>query len=223
MFMNWFRPTAFVSMLFVAVPALAQQGPAPARPLRGYLIAGAGSSVSTPQTALTVNAEIAENVTRDVQVYMSAGYYDDIMSQATRDQLVVVANVLTVVTRTPWILDGRDRGRSFIVGGKYLLPTGSVRPYIGGGLGVLNVHRFIRDQNRGNITEAFLAQFGSPDGVVDPAQDNTNHPLTEVAAGVGVVVRRAYVDVGYRWRRAFHNVQDSFEVSQVGVSVGVKF
>jgi hypothetical protein len=221
--MNWFRPTVFVSMLLVAVPALAQQVPAPARPLRGYLIAGAGSSLSTPETALTVNAEIAENVTRDVQVYMSAGYYDDIMSQTTKDQLVIVSDVLTAITRAPWILDGRDRGRSFTVGGKFLLPTGSVRPYIGGGLGVLNVHRFIRDENRGNITEAFLAQFGSADGVVDPTQDNTNHPMTEVAVGVGAVVRRAYIDFGYRWRKAFHNVQDSFEVSQAGVSVGVKF
>jgi len=221
--MNWFRPTAFVSMLFVAAPALAQGPAAAPRPLRGYLIAGAGSSVSTPQTALTVNAEIAENVTRDVQVYMSAGYYDDIMSQTTKDQLVVVSDVLTAITREPWILDGRDRGRSFTVGGKYLLPTGAVRPYIGGGLGVLNVHRFIRDQNRGNITEAFLAQFGSADGVVDPSQDNTNHPMTEVAAGVGAVIGRGYIDFGYRWRKAFHNVQDSFDVSQVGVSAGVKF
>ena len=222
--MNWFRPTAFVSMLLVAVPALAQQVPVAPRPLRGYLIAGAGSSVSTPQAALTVNAEIAENVTRNMQVYMSAGYYDDIMSQAMKDQIAVIGDTLTVLTREPWALHGRDRARSFTVGGKFLVPTGSaVRPYIGGGVGVLNVHRFIRDQFRGNITEAFQAQFGSADGVVDPTQDNTNHPMTEVAAGVGVVVRRAYVDFGYRWRKAFHNVNDSFEVSQAGVSVGVKF
>jgi hypothetical protein len=88
---------------------------------------------------------------------------------------------------------------------------------------VLNVHRFIREQSRGNITEAYVAQFGSADGVVDPAQDNTNHPLGEVAAGVGVVIGGAYVDVGYRYRKAFHNVHDTFDVSQVGVAVGVKF
>jgi opacity protein-like surface antigen len=223
--MNWFRPITFVSMLLVAVPAVAQQAPPVARqPLRGYLIAGAGSSVSTPQTALTVNAEIAENVTSDVQVYISAAFYDDIMSQATKDEIALAGDVLEAITIQPWSLQGRDRARSFTVGGKFLVPTGSpVRPYIGGGFGVLNVHRFIRDQFRGNITEAYAAQFGSADGVVDPTQDNTNHPMTEVATGVGIVIRRAYVDVGYRWRKAFHNVNDSFEVSQVGVSVGVKF
>jgi hypothetical protein len=211
-------------MLLVAVPALAQQGPTAARPLRGYLIAGAGSLVQTPQAALTVNAEIAENVARDVQVYMSAGFYDDIMSQAARDDLALVGQVLTTITGTPWVLEGRDKGRSFTVGGKYLVPTGAtVRPYLGGGFGVLNVHREIHELNRGDITEAFLAQFGAPDGVVDPTQDNTNHPMTEVAAGVGVVVRGAYVDFGYRYRKAFHTVNTSFDVSQVGVAVGLKF
>jgi opacity protein-like surface antigen len=212
-------------MLLVAVPALAQQGPPVARqPLRGYLIAGAGSSVQTPQTALTVNAEIAENVTRDVQVYMSATFYDDIMSQAAKDDLVLVGQALTAITRSPWVLQGRDKARSFTVGGKFLVPTGMVvRPYGGGGFGVLNVHREIHELNRGDITEAFLTQFGSTDGVVDPTQDNTNHPMTEVAAGVGVVIRGAYLDLGYRWRKAFHTVHDSLEVSQVGVAVGVKF
>lgn len=223
--MNWVRPVAFVSMLLGAVPALAQQAPPAGRePLRGYLIAGAGSSVSTPQTALTVNAEIAENVTSDVQVYISAAFYDDIMSQAAKDEIALVGDALESITLQPWSLEGRDRARSFTVGGKFLVPTGSpVRPYIGGGLGVLNIHRFIRDQFRGNITDAYGAQFGSADGVFDPTQDNTNHPMAEVAAGVGAAIRRAYVDIGYRWRKGFHNVNDSVEVSQVGVSVGVKF
>jgi hypothetical protein len=46
--------------------------------------------------------------------------------------------------------------------------------------------------------------------------------MAEVAAGIGAVVGHGYVDVGYRYRKAFH-VNQSFDISQVGVAVGVKF
>jgi hypothetical protein len=223
--MKLFKSTLVTVGLLMAVPAFGQQRPAsPQQPVRGYLIAGGGASINTAQTAMTINAEIAENVTRNVQVYMAAGYYDNIMSQAATDQLVQTGQVLSAITGTPWVFEGRDRGRTFSAGAKVLAPTGSlVRPYVGGGFGVLNVRRTIRERSRGNITGAYLAQFGSADGVVDPTQTNTNHPMGEVAAGVGAAIRRAYVDVGYRYRRAFHNVNQSFDVSQVGVAVGLKF
>jgi hypothetical protein len=47
--------------------------------------------------------------------------------------------------------------------------------------------------------------------------------MAEIAAGVGAVIRRAYVDVGYRYRKAFHTANQSFDISQVGAAVGVKF
>ena len=223
--MTFFRSTSLVVMLLAAAPAVAQQRPSPApKPLRGYLIGGGGASTSTPDLAMTFNAEIAENMTRDLQAYLSAGYYDDIMSQEARDQLAQVGAVLTATTGTPWVFSGHDRARSFTGGVKFLIPTGmQIRPYVGGGFGVLNVRRKIHEQSRGNVTNAYLAQFGSPDGVIDPSETNTNHPMAEAALGVGAVVGRAYIDVGYRYRRAFHSTNQSFEVSQVAISAGVKF
>jgi hypothetical protein len=47
--------------------------------------------------------------------------------------------------------------------------------------------------------------------------------MAEVAAGVGAVIGRAYIDVGYRFQKAFHTVNQSFDISHVGASVGVKF
>jgi hypothetical protein len=222
---NWFKTTSLLLMLLVAAPALAQQRPSPApRPLRGYLIGGGGASIGTAQTAVTLNAEIAENMTRNVQVYMSAVYYDNIMSDAATNQLALVGSTLTALTGTPWVLNGRDKGRSFTFGAKVLVPaTSSVHPYVGGGFGALNVRRVINEQSRGNITQAYLGQFGSPDAVIDPTNTDTTHPMGEVAAGVGAVVKRAYVDVGYRYRKAFHTGTQSFDISQVGVAVGVKF
>ena len=221
--MSWFKTTSLLVMLFVAAPAFAQQRPAP-RPLRGYLIGGGGASIGTTETAVTLSAEIAENMTRNIQAYMSAVYYDNIMSDAAANQLTVVGNTLTALTGTPWVFDGRDKARSFTFGAKVLMPvTSSVYPYVGGGFGALNVRRTISEQSRGNITQAYLASFGSPDAVIDPTNTDTTHPMGEVAAGVGAVIKRAYVDFGYRYRRAFHTGTQSFDISQVGASVGVKF
>ena len=224
--MTMFRSASLIVMLLAAAPALAQQRPsAPVRqPLRGYLIGGGGASINTPQTTMTLNAEIAENVTPNVQAYLSAGYYDNIMSQAARNQLAQAGAALTAATGTPWVFEGRDRARSFTFGGKFLVPTATaIRPYVGGGVGAINLRRTIQEQARGNITAAYLAQFGAADGVVDQSQSNTTRPMAEVALGIGAAINRAYVDVGYRYRKAFHNVNQSFDVSQVGVLVGVKF
>jgi hypothetical protein len=188
------------------------------------LIGGGGASIGAAETAVTLSAEIAENMTRNVQAYMSAVYYDNIMSDAATNQLAVVGSTLTALTGTPWAFTGRDKARSFTFGARLLLPvTSSVHPYVGGGFGALNVRRVIHEQSRGNITGAYLASFGSPDAVIDPTNTDTTHPMGEVAVGVGAVVKRAYVDVGYRYRKAFHSGNQSFDISQVGAAVGVKF
>jgi hypothetical protein len=224
--MNTFRSVSFLVAALVAVPAFAQQRPSVAgqERLRGYLIAGGGAATSTPQNSLTLSAEVAENVTSDIQVYMGAAYFDNVMSQASRDQLARTGAALTAITGSPWVFDGRDRARSFTVGARYLIPaSASIRPYVGGGIGAINLRRTVHEQSRGNITTAYLAQFGSADGVVDPTQSNTNRPMTEVAVGVGAAVKKAYIDVGYRWRKAFHTLDDTFEISGVGAAVGLKF
>ena len=223
--MNYFKFALLLVALLVASPAIAQQRrPAPPKPLRGYLIGGGGASIGTTTSSLTLNAEIAENMTRYIQAYMSAGYYDNIMSDAARNQLNQVGAALTTITGTPWVFTGRDRGRSFTFGGKVLVPaTASVLPYVGGGIGAINLRRTIHELSRGNITQAYLAQFGSADGVVDTRDTDTTRPMAEVAAGVNVVIRGAYVDFGYRYRKAFHTLKESFQVSQVEAAVGVKF
>jgi len=223
--MNWFKSSWLVVAVLIATPAFAQQRPARApEPLRGYLIGGGGASLSTPDTTMALMAEIAENVKPAIQFYLGAGYYDNVMSQAARDQLVVAGNALTALTGQTWVFEGRDRARYFSGGVKFLMFSGSsVHPYVGGGLGAINFRRTIRELSRGNITEAYLAQFGSVDGVVDSTQGNTTKPMAEVAVGVGVVISHAYVDVGYRYRKAFHNINDSFDISQVAVAAGVKF
>lgn len=217
----------FISVVVIAGAVLtgsaaAQQRSAPA-PLRGYLIGGGGASIE-PNRSASISAEIAENVHPNIQIYANAAYYDNLLSDASRNQLTAVAQALTVATGTPWEFSGRDRGRSFSFGAKFVKSTGGFRPYVGTGIGAINLRRTVIERFRGNLTESFLAEFGSADGVVDVKLTNTNKPMGEIAAGVGVVVgRRGYVDFGYRYRKAFHAPGQSFNISNVGVAAGVKF
>jgi opacity protein-like surface antigen len=223
--MRMLKSVSFLVAALVAVPAFAQQ-PAPPNTdrLRGYLVLGGGTSINTPENSLMINAEIAENVIPDLQVYLGAAYFDNVMSQTARDQLAQTGATLTALTGNPWVFQGRDRARSFTLGARYLVPTSTaVRPYVGGGVGAINFRRTIREASRGNITEAYLAQFGAADGVVDSTQSNTTRPMAELAVGVGAAVKKAYIDVGYRWRKAYHTLEDNFEISGVGVSAGLKF
>ena len=212
---------AVVLLAAVATTAAGQQ-PAPT-PLRGYLIGGGGLSIGLPEMSAMLSAEAAENVRPDIQVYLTATFYDDVMSEEARDMLAAASAAMTSATGTTWEFSGRDKARSVSLGVKYLVPTASgVRPYIGGGFGVINLRRVITEQRLGTVTDAYLAQFGAPDGLIDPTQSNTNRPMGELAGGVGFVVRRAYVDFGFRYRTVFHS-PGQVNLSQAGVSLGLKF
>ncbi len=224
--MQMLKPLSLVPVLLFALTAsaLAQQ-PADLDPfpVRGYLIGGGGASLN-PQQSPSFTAEIAERVHRNVQVYVSVGYFYNLMSRSTRDQVAQVGRDLEEATGVPWVFDARDRGLSFTVGTKYLIPTGSqIRPYVGGGVGAINLRRAIREIDLGDVTEDFLLEFGVGDGVVDITSGSTTRPMGELAAGFNIVVGRAYLDVSYRFRKAFHTIERSFEFSQVGASAGVRF
>jgi opacity protein-like surface antigen len=189
---------------------------------RGYLIGGAGIAVDGPRTA-GLSFEIAERAGRYAQVYANFIYFDDLMTDATRDQLATLGSVLTSATATPWSFTGRDRGRAFSVGARVLLPTGlPVRPFVGGGVGAINVKRIIVEQSRGDLTTEVLSQFSLGDTVVDATQASTTRPMLEGIGGVAAVAGRLHVEVAYRYRRALHAVQ-ALDVSQAGVAVGLSF
>ena len=224
--MRLFRSIAFVAVAAVTcvTPALAQNREAPSpRWVRGYLI-GSASALITDGIAPVFSAEIAESATTNVEVYLTFSYYDNLMSDEARAELDDVSAQLSFATGTPWRFQGRDRGRSITAGAKYLMPTASaVRPFVGAGIGVINLRRTIAEQSRGNLTAAYLSQFGGSAGVLDLSQTNTNKPLGELTAGVAVVVRRAYFQFDYRFRKPFHSGDAGFDIATAGVAAGIAF
>lgn len=210
-------------LLAMAAPAGAQQvthqGPTPER---WYVIGSAGVLLNGTKSG-NLSGEIGQGLGRYAQAYVNLTYFDDLMTDATRAQLVTLGSVLTSATATPWSFTGRDRGRAVTAGARVLLPTGSVRPFVGAGAGALNVERTITEQTRGDMSQQVASQFGSlGDTTVNPSDSSATHAIGEVVAGVAVLVGRLHVEGTYRYRRAFHGI-DGLHLSQAGVAAGVSF
>ena len=195
-----------------------------AEPLqRGYMTATAGASFADQQTP-TFGIEYGEPINPKVHAYTTFTYFDDLITDTAQDDLTGLAAALTRMTATTWGLTGYERGLGFSGGAKYVLsdPASSVRPYVGGGPGVLNLRRTIVETELGDITNEVITVFGAPDGYIDAYKETTFRPMAEFLAGVGIAAGRTYVDIGYRFNKVF-KTPESFSFSQFKVGVGMRF
>lgn len=222
--MHFTKSAAFLPCMLVmaSTMAFAQQPaglPQPTRQ-RAYVSALSGATFG-PETAAMFAGEYGERISRNVQAYVTISYHEDLMDAAIRDDLSQLSAGLTAVTGVPWSLQGRDRGVAMIVGGRYLFGNSAIRPFIGGGGGVINVRRTITDPQVGDVTTAVLTEFGI--GQLSLTTEAVTGPLVEANVGVSVSAGRAtYFDVGYRYRKAFH-VSDDLAFGQFSAGVGVRF
>jgi hypothetical protein len=209
-------------VLLTATAATAQGRPASGPLDRGFMTGSAGA-VFADQRAATFGVEIGERLNDRTQAYVTFTYIDDLFSDRAADDLNDLAEALTFLSGQPWGFSGRDRGLAFSGGARYLLSRGpNVRPYVGGGPGVLNVRRTIIEQDLGDVSDPFFNTFGAPDGLIDVTKESTFKPMAEFIGGVGFGSGRAYVDAGYRFRKVF-GAAESFTFSQFTVGVGMRF
>jgi len=222
------KALSFVACSFVIMPgySLAQDAAdvrsGATAPQRGYVSAGTGVTLDT-ERATTFAVEYADQIGRNVQGYATFSYFDDVMNDDTREELRALGAMMAGLTGSPWEFSGRDRGAAFVVGGKLLVPTGTVvRPYVGGGAGAINVKRTITERTRGDLTGAIVRDLGFTDGAFNSTDASTTKPIVEGVVGVGIAAGRTYVDVGYRYRKAFH-FATPLDFGQFSVGIGYKF
>jgi opacity protein-like surface antigen len=188
---------------------------------RGYISAVAGTTFAT-ETSPTVAVEYAENLGRYVQGYATFSYFDNLVNDATLDELRSVGTMLTSLTGSSWNFDARDRGIAFVAGGKFLVPTGTgIRPYVGGGAGAIKVTRTITERVRGDLTSAVIGE-GLTDPTFSTADSSATKPMVEGIVGVGIAAGPTHVDVGYRYRKAFH-FATPLDFGQFSVGIGYRF
>lgn len=222
--MKLVRPFAFLALVLVASPAMSQErssSPAAPLPLQRYIAAFAGAADIGSDITPTFAGEFGESVTRNAQAYATFTYFDNVMTDKMRDNLVAAGNYVQQVTGVSRTFTGRDRGLGLTFGGKYVVGT-TVRPYVGAGGGWLHIKRMISESSLGDVSAAFASQAGLGDGVITAGFTEETKPLAEAVAGIGFVTHNTYIDVGYRYRRAFHSAT-TLELSQVVFGIGAKW
>jgi outer membrane protein W len=223
--MKFVYSLAFVALALAPRPVLAQEASDDDRlrnaPLRRYIAAFGGLVDIGSNTVPTVAGEYGESVTRNSQAYANFSYFDNVMTDQMRNNLVAASSYIEQITGVRRSFSGRDRGLALTVGGKYVVGS-TVRPYVGAGLGGMQIRRTISEATLGDVSQAFAQQASLGDGVISAGATKEMKPLAEVVTGLGFVTRKAYVDIGYRYRRAFHSAT-TVEFSQVSVGIGAKW
>jgi opacity protein-like surface antigen len=216
-------PAALVLALVSSVSAFAQGTPAPGTTVEPrWYIAALGGAVSRPPTEPVFGVEVAQNVGRHGQAYTTFSYFENLMQRSLRDSLDAKAAQLTTLTGDTWSLSGRDRGVAFVAGGKYLFGSGSVRPYVGAGLGAINLRRTVLEARLGDVTRAVFNDFELGEADLSLATEGITRPLVEAAFGVGIGSGRTHFDIGYRYRSAYR-MTSKLDFSQVTAGIGYRF
>ena len=214
---------AFGLLVAGVAPALGQAAaPQPTQRDYGWVAFATGTTFgSETRTAAAFAGEYGEDVSPHVQVHVTVSYFDNLMRRELTDDLSALSAFLTSTTGVPWDLRGHDRGVTLIGGGRYIFSSqGTIRPYLGGGAGIINLKRRIVDPRGGDVTASVLKEFDIGSLAITTA--TLNRPLIEGGLGVGFFRGPVYVDVGYRYKRAFH-LDETFDFSQAVVGIGYRF
>jgi len=204
-----------------ASPAFAQD--ANREPFSRMYVSVLGGGTLGDDATPVFAAEFGERISSQVQAFVNVSYLDDLMSTRMQNNLAAASALLSAQTRGSWQFAGRDRGIALTLGAKFVpSPRGAFRPYIGAGFGSLTLSRSVTEASLGDVTTSFNEEFGVSDGNVDSTDTSATKPLGEAIGGINVIAGRTYVDINYRYRKAFHTAE-AIEFSQLSVGVGVRF
>jgi hypothetical protein len=210
-------------LVCAAAPLFAQEPIGPGVRDDGWVSGIAGAAFgSQTQANATFAVEYGDDIDSHAQAYLTLSYFENLITTDLRDDLEQLSANLTATTGIPWDLHGSDRGVTLIAGARYLpVSSGLIRPYVGGGAGVINLDRTIADVRVGEVTTAVLNEFGV--GSLSLATKAITRPVVEASAGVAFYNGPVYVDVGYRYKRAYRINSTQLSFSQGVVGIGYRF
>jgi opacity protein-like surface antigen len=159
--------------------------------------------------------EVAGNIARDLQIYVTVGRMNNVLPSSVQDDLDDVSQLLSMITRVRWDFEASAPAFFGTAGVRYLVPTGSpARPYIQGGVGFANIGIKVEEVDLGDVTDELV-----DDGYLD--DDNINKLALEFGGGLIVPLKSMYIDVGYRFMKLMD--ADDVNISRAYGGVGVRF
>lgn len=207
---NFVALAAFVCAV-AAIPVRAQEAPIQ----RGYAGGIAGLTFGSEVDAL-FGGEAGFNVAPDLFVYGSANHMRNVLPTSVQNDLDAVSQLMTVLTGVPWEFSATLRAFTVSGGMRYVVPTsGSVRPYVQGGLGVASLRFRVTEIDFGDMTDDIIA-----DGVID--SETATKFVVELGGGVQIPLGSTYIDAGYRFGR-INEADAPLNFSRAFAGFGVRF
>lgn len=197
------------SMALAPASALAQPAAESAPWPQAYVIGRGGLTFGT-RTAPLVGAEVGAQLAPAIQVYGSFDWHRDVSPEFIED----LSDLISLFVGA----DVNYRFPTFTgVGGvKVMAPRGAIRPYGLGGLGIGRVKGTVEVEGE-DITNLLVNL-----DLLDRDDVSFNKPLFEVGGGIAAAMGRAYVDIGYRFRK-FLDTGEPINMSGVYAGIGLGF
>ena len=192
------------------------RAPLPSEPVtrKGFL-AGVGGITFGTETAPVFGGEFGTSVLPNVQVYGTFGRMNNVMPKDIQDDLDTLSTLLTFSSGDLWSFKAKAPTYYGLGGLRFMPATGSIRPYVNGGLGFGRVNLKVTEIDLGDITDELI-----DDGYLDRQDVQATKLMYEAGGGVQVPFSGAYVDLGYRFRK----MQDvNANISGAYIGFGARF
>lgn len=199
---------AFIALVVCSLssPAFAQATDQPRRSstaLQGY-VEGLGGLTFGTESDMMFAGEIGVDLSPTLEVYGSLGRMQNVAPSYVNEQLDILDDMLAAITGQPW--DFNVKAPSFfMVGGiKMRVPTsGSLMPYVLGGLGFGSIDVNVSEATIGDVTEMMIG-----DGYFTREDFEATKFLFELGGGIELPVGPIRLDVGYRFGK-FLGIEDT--------------
>jgi opacity protein-like surface antigen len=207
--------------LSFAIVALMTVRPAAAQE-RGFVQGMAGLTFGT-ETSTVFGGGFGVNVAPSFQITGELGYMRNILPKFIQDDANEAARgieeliLLIFRERVDVRVDAKAPAFYGMAGGRFIAPTGRVRPFVGASAGFAHVSPEVRLE----LDDEDVTEDAIDEGFLDRPESVSKFLMT---AGGGVTInagRAVAIDIGYTWMRIF--ATQGINVNRAYAAVGYRF
>jgi opacity protein-like surface antigen len=216
---------SFLALLVGAVAlggvAQAQTGSGSDPTGRGY-VEGVAQSAFGNVTSQSFGVEAGVTILSNVEVFLEGGRVNDVAVAQIGAAAQTIGGYLSQ-TQANVTYTVKEPVTFGVLGAKYVVPTGKVRPYVLAGAGIAKVSRNVSFAVGGTDVTSNLAQAPYYVQLGSDLSGGFTKPMLVLGGGVlWPAWQRLVVDLHYRYGRIYAD-EGGINVNRVGVGIGVRF